>query len=66
MIKASKELIKKNDHNIQNMNICPNHNILYHSFEKYPFDGLIINIYCIDFQASNKCSDAAITFLKEI
>ncbi len=25
MIKASKELIKKNDHNIQNMNICPNH-----------------------------------------
>jgi len=24
------------------MNICPNHNILYHSFEKYPFDGLII------------------------
>ena len=24
------------------MYICPNHNILYHSFEKYPFDGLII------------------------
>ncbi len=25
------------------MYICPNHNILYHSFEKYPFDGLIIS-----------------------
>ena len=24
------------------MYVCPNHNILYYSFEKYPFDGLII------------------------
>lgn len=42
MIKASKGLIKKNNYNIYNMYICLKHNILYRSFEKYPFDGLII------------------------
>ena len=32
------------------MYVCPNHNILYYPFEKYPFDGLIIIYTQIDFR----------------
>jgi len=30
------------------MYICPNHNILYHSFEKYTFDGLIMEFEAVE------------------